>query len=114
MLIIAYVCPFCQYAHAISMGFFIVNSLMKSHGLILCCPIGNGEKGLIMKIIRVTEVEQNDFYDSRRCHDGGGYSQPHITIEFDDGISIVIDDTSCGDFGSRVTAWVYMGVQLGL
>jgi hypothetical protein len=55
-----------------------------------------------MRIINISEEEQNEFYDSERCHNGGGYHQPRITVDFDDGGRVVISDTSCGEFGSRV------------
>lgn len=41
-------------------------------------------------------------YDPRFSHDGGSYDQPTYGIEFDDGSTITIEDTSCGDFGDRI------------
>lgn len=58
--------------------------------------------------MNITELNQNEHYSPETCHNGGGYYQPRIIIEFDDGISVVIDDTSCGDFGSRIRAAVCM------
>lgn len=50
----------------------------------------------------VSEVEQNAFYNEKCNNNGGGYHQPLITFVFN-GVEGVIDDTSCGDFGSRYT-----------
>ena len=55
-----------------------------------------------MKANNVTTMECNEFYDVERCHNGGGYSQPKTVIDFDDGTTMTIYDTSCGEFGSRV------------
>lgn len=65
-----------------------------------------------MKIINIAETNMNEYYDPRNCHDGGGYYQPRIVIDFDDGIRVVINDTSCGDFGNRITCNVYMGAEM--
>ena len=61
-----------------------------------------------MKINSITTRETNEYYDPERCHDGGGYSQPAITIEFGDGRELYIADTSCGGFGDRVYARYYV------
>lgn len=53
-----------------------------------------------MDIIDI-RVFEND-YDPNLCCDGGSYYQPVTEIEFSDGSVMVIDDTSCGDFGSRI------------
>ena len=65
-----------------------------------------------MKIINIAETNMNEYYAPDNSHDGGGYYQPHIIIDFDDGIRVIIDDTSCGDFGNRIAARVYMGDTL--
>ena len=57
-----------------------------------------------MKIINITTIEQNDCAEQRTCHNGGGYHQPLHTIKLDNGATIIISDTSCGDFGSRICA----------
>jgi len=57
-----------------------------------------------MKIISIIEKEQNDYANLRTCHNGGGYFQPLYTITLDNGAVVVISDTSCGDFGSRISA----------
>ena len=44
-------------------------------------------------------------YDSDRCNNGGSYYQPTGGALFSVGgqfVAVEIDDTSCGDFGSRV------------
>jgi len=57
-----------------------------------------------MKIVSILEKEQNDYADSSTCRNGGGYFQPLYTIALDNGATVVISDTSCGDFGSRISA----------
>lgn len=57
-----------------------------------------------MRISNINTRETNEHYDPLRCNNGGGYSQPVITVDFDDGVSVMIEDTSCGDFGSRIRA----------
>ena len=52
------------------------------------------------KINIISTVETNSFADSSRANNGGGYSQPLITFEFD-GIEGTFKDNSCGDFGKR-------------
>lgn len=47
-------------------------------------------------------------YDERFCRDGGSYYQPTTTITTTSGDTVVIEDTSCGDFGTRI----YAGIQL--
>lgn len=46
--------------------------------------------------------EQNSFADPRKANNGGGYHQPLIVCEMGTH-TLVIDDTSCGDFGRRYT-----------
>ncbi len=45
--------------------------------------------------------ETNSFYDPDKSNNGGGYSQPKITLCWNHW-NIVIKDTSCGDFGDRI------------
>lgn len=48
----------------------------------------------------LSTIESNPFYDINRSNNGGGYSHPEITFEYN-GITGVYHDTSCGDFGER-------------
>lgn len=57
--------------------------------------------------ITITDIatrNTNPFYDQNKCHNGGGYYQPDVTISLSNGGKIAIQDTSCGDFGDRYTA----------
>lgn len=53
--------------------------------------------------------ETNEFADPEKANNGGGYSQPSIEIVFSDGVKCFINDTSCGDFGTRVSACFQIG-----
>ena len=56
-----------------------------------------------MKYIKsIVSHETNEFANPRFANNGGGYSQPEYKVEFSDGEIFKIQDTSCGDFGSRV------------
>lgn len=46
----------------------------------------------------------NPFYSPDTANNGGGYDQPYIEVWLEGNRRFVIDDTSCGDFGSRVHA----------
>lgn len=52
-----------------------------------------------LSVVNRVFEETNPYYDENRCHNGGGYSQPHIELMLSDGKKVVINDTSCGDFG---------------
>ncbi|RIN92425.1 hypothetical protein [Mammaliicoccus sciuri] len=52
------------------------------------------------EITIIEEVETNNFVDSSKEHNGGGYHQPKIIFEIA-GKQGVFEDTSCGDFGTR-------------
>lgn len=56
-------------------------------------------------ILELLQEEQaNPFCDPDRANNGGGYDQPVITAKVvgsED--QVVIEDTSCGDFGSRIS-----------
>lgn len=43
-------------------------------------------------------------YNPDKSHDGGSYYQPSVAVQFSDGVTVRIDDASCGDFGSRIWA----------
>ncbi len=58
------------------------------------------EAAPVPQIINIS-VDEND-YDPEFSRDGGSYRQPHTVIEFSDGSVMEIDDSSCGDFGSRI------------
>ncbi len=52
----------------------------------------------------ISETEQNPHYDPAKSYNGGGYHQPFIEYAGEvvgEHVTILIDDTSCGDFGSR-------------
>ena len=55
-----------------------------------------------VEIIALKKEEQNRFADINTANNGGGYSQPKYEVSFNDGTVIIIDDTSCGDFGKRI------------
>ena len=57
-----------------------------------------------MKIMSTGYTEINSCYDLARAWNGGGYSQPTIAALMDDGGILIIEDTSCGEFGSRISA----------
>lgn len=67
------------------------------------------------KLISVWGWEANPFADPRKAHDGGGYSQPcgGAVYAFGGGrlLSIEVEDTSCGDFGTRYYATIDSGHQ---
>ena len=58
------------------------------------------KKDTIFKINN--RVEQNPFADPKKASNGGGYFQPRIDFTLR-GIKGCINDTSCGDFGDRIT-----------
>lgn len=60
-----------------------------------------------LQITDYSWVETNENYDPDRANNGGGYSQPDYSISFSDGVSVKISDTSCGEFGSRISADIY-------
>ncbi len=47
-------------------------------------------------------VETNPHCDERLAANGGGYSQPTTVIRWEDW-TVSIADTSCGDFGTRIS-----------
>jgi len=62
----------------------------------------------MLSIVNIKESNMNEeFYDPERSSNWGGYYQPLIEVAFSDGIQIVIEDTSCGEFGSRIEAYMY-------
>lgn len=64
-----------------------------------------------IRILEKEEIQQNDFYDSSKSNDGGGYYQPcRVTLfEYEGKIyKFVYNDTSCGDFGDRFTKTLYL------
>lgn len=63
-----------------------------------------------IKILSQKSIEQNEFYNSKKSDNGGGYSQPcKVTIFEYEGeqYKFVYNSTSCGDFGSRFTKTLY-------
>lgn len=56
----------------------------------------------------INKVEEtNPFFDENKKHNGGGYSQPTIEFSFNGGTGIIEDD-SCGEFGSSVVANIFI------
>ena len=47
-------------------------------------------------------VETNPHCDERLSANGGGYSQPTTVVRWEDW-TVSIADTSCGDFGTRIS-----------
>lgn len=47
-------------------------------------------------------VETNPHCDERLAANGGGYSQPTTVVRWED-YTVSIADTSCGDFGTRIS-----------
>ena len=63
-----------------------------------------------IRILSQNSTEQNEFCDSAKSNDGGGYSQPCKVTIFEYGgeqYKFVYNSTSCGDFGSRFTKTLY-------
>jgi hypothetical protein len=65
-----------------------------------------------LRIVDYRSEETNPYADPDKAHNGGGYSQPNIDVKFSDGISVSISDTSCGDFGSRISASITDGEEV--
>lgn len=59
----------------------------------------------MFKNLNITsKQETNEFADSRKSQNGGGYSQPEYkgTVTYNgEGCTFVFRDSSCGDFGTR-------------
>ena len=52
------------------------------------------------------EVQTNSFYDPARSCNSGGYYQYYRVIKRGK-VVVIIDDTSCGDFGERYDVIIY-------
>lgn len=54
----------------------------------------------------VRESELNEFADPRFANNGGGYPQPQFVVTSDKHPNwvLTLQDTSCGDFGTRYSA----------
>lgn len=60
------------------------------------------EKGnVVAEVLGVAET--NPHYDERLSANGGGYSQPTTVMRWENW-DVSIEDTSCGDFGTRIFA----------
>ncbi len=60
------------------------------------------EKGnVVAEVLGIAET--NPHYDERLSANGGGYSQPTTVMRWEDW-DVSIEDTSCGDFGTRISA----------
>lgn len=60
-------------------------------------------------VISKNTTEQNPFANERTCHNGGGYFQPLteiLCVVGEKRYEVVISDTSCGDFGSRLSVCI--------
>jgi len=65
--------------------------------------IENGEAFGPLHMVVYGWLETNPFANPDKANNGGGYSQPEIHLSFSDGTEGVIYDTSCGDFGTRIS-----------
>lgn len=66
-----------------------------------------------MEIIKVT-ADVNSGYNPDTSYNGGGYFQPSgtATVQTAQGIvTVLVNDTSCGDFGSRIGITVHAGAK---
>ncbi len=61
-------------------------------------------------IITKIKVECDD-YNPELSHNGGSYCQPVIMLDTMSGIRIVIDDSSCGEFGDRYELSISVGSE---
>ena len=60
------------------------------------------EKGnVVAEVLGIAET--NPHYDERLSANGGGYSQPTTVMRWED-CDVSIEDTPCGDFGTRISA----------
>ncbi len=61
--------------------------------------------------IRFNKItEEYEDYDPNLCHNGGSYFQPTYRLESEYGsLRCVIDDASCGEFGTRYWLVVSIG-----
>ena len=65
----------------------------------------------MLKLLKCSGYNTNEHYDPSLANNGGGYWQPYGEAEFTTGIyngsvrviTVSYDDTSCGDFGSRIS-----------
>lgn len=57
----------------------------------------------------IEKTETNPFASRELAGNGGGYSQPLTVLRFADGVRVEVEDTSCGDFGSRYWVSLYQG-----
>lgn len=52
---------------------------------------------------KIVNVNRNGFeYDPEFANNGGSYAQGTVSINFDDGAQMYVEDTSCGEYGSRI------------
>ena len=61
----------------------------------------------MLSVTNIKEENMNESYDPEMSNNGGGYYQPTIEVDFSDGVQIVICDTSCGEFGTRIGVSMY-------
>ena len=64
--------------------------------------------------VSIISYEVSPSFDPRFARNGGGYEQPTIEGEIswdgcDEPMEFVIDDTSCGEFGSRYSVSIFGG-----
>ena len=77
------------------------DSVRDNEGKIIGCralSFSNKTEELELEITKTYIPE----YDLSKSHDGGSYRQPSYCGEFSDGTKCFIEDTSCGDFGTRI------------
>lgn len=63
-----------------------------------------------IKVLSQNSTEQNEFYNTEKSNNGGGYSQPcRVTVfEYEgEAYKFIYNSTSCGNFGSRFTKTLY-------
>lgn len=52
---------------------------------------------------KIVNVNRNGFEcDPEFANNGGSYAQGTVSIDFDDGAHLDVEDTSCGEYGSRI------------
>jgi len=61
----------------------------------------------MLSIVNIKEENMNEHYNPEKSNNGGGYYQPTIEVDFNDGVQIIIEDTSCGEFGTRISVSMY-------
>jgi len=98
--------PEIAKALAKSWSFWATHALVPTPKELAQIEAGKAEQ---LTLTEIRWEETNPFANPEKANNGGGYSQPEIRFEFSDGIKGVIYDTSCGEFGSRISAVLEVG-----